>query len=145
MIVYILIFGLTLFLYFYINGFEGCRSKIVSKPKTEKSADLMENTTSQNSRIFSNFDSADVVTTVGPQNICIGIFKNPVDHRTHFYRTRLKGVLDDGCPIEVRNIAATLRLWGSDWENINMIKISEPECSPFEEPTTKWIRRHVLE
>ena len=90
MIVYIVIFGLTLFLYFYINGFEGCRSKIVSKPKAEKSADLMEN--SQNSRIFTNFDSADVVTTVGPQNICIGIFKNPVDHRTHFYRTRLKGI-----------------------------------------------------
>ena len=42
MIVYIVIFGLTLFLYFYINGFESCRSKIVSKPKAdEKSADVM--------------------------------------------------------------------------------------------------------
>ena len=93
MIVYIVIFGLTLFLYFYINGFESCRSKIVSKPKADKkSADVMENTR-QNSKIFTNFDSADVVTTVGPQNICIGIFKNPVDHHTHFYRTRLKGIV----------------------------------------------------
>ena len=40
---------------------------------------------------FTGFDSADVVTKIGPQNVCIGVFKNPVDHKTHFYRTRLKG------------------------------------------------------
>lgn len=37
-----------------------------------------------------SFDSADVMTNVGPGNTCVAIFKNPSDHKTHFYRTRLK-------------------------------------------------------
>ena len=53
----------------------------------------------------------------------------------------ISGTFTDGCPLEIRNIAATLRLWGSNWEYINMIRISEPECSSFEEPTTKWVQR----
>ena len=38
-----------------------------------------------------NYDGANVMTAKGPGNICVAIFKNPVDHKTHFYRTRLKG------------------------------------------------------
>ena len=38
-----------------------------------------------------NYDGANVMTAKGPGNVCVAIFKNPVDHKTHFYRTRLKG------------------------------------------------------
>ena len=40
-------------------------------------------------------DSANVMTSTGPDNTCVAIFKNPWDRMTHFYRTRLKGNL---CP-----------------------------------------------
>ena len=39
-----------------------------------------------------NYDGANVMTAKGPGNVCVAIFKNPVDHKTHFYRTRLKGI-----------------------------------------------------
>ena len=102
MILYIALFGLTIFIYFYFNGFEACRMKVPPKNVGTQSADTvkMENICNENnSKVYNkkefcnvNYDSADVVTKIGPQNICIGIFKNPVDHRTHFYRTRLKGM-----------------------------------------------------
>ena len=38
-----------------------------------------------------SFDGADVMTVNGSGNICVAIFKNPLDHKTHFFRTRLKG------------------------------------------------------
>jgi hypothetical protein len=40
----------------------------------------------------SSYLSADVMTTIAPRNICVAIFKNPSDHKYHFYRTRLKGM-----------------------------------------------------
>ena len=38
-----------------------------------------------------NYDGANIMTAKGHGNTCVAIFKNPVDHKTHFYRTRLKG------------------------------------------------------
>ena len=108
MIFYIILFGFTIFIYFYINGFEGCRGE--KNSETNKSDEKIMDVSQESaksavittkvvnnaknptiSKEFSGFDSADVVTKIGPQNICIGVFKNPVDHKTHFYRTRLKG------------------------------------------------------
>ena len=106
MILYIALFGLTIFIYFYFNGFEACRIKVAPKKVGAQSADTVKMETicnENNSTVYKkefcniNYDSADVVTKIGPQNICIGIFKNPVDHRTHFYRTRLKGMYIQWC------------------------------------------------
>ena len=44
---------------------------------------------SRNNKI--SFESANIVTCSRDDNTCIAIFKNPQDHRTHFYRTRLRG------------------------------------------------------
>ena len=105
MIFYIILFGFTIFIYFYINGFEACRSEKNSENNKSEEKIMEESAKSavitskvvnnaKNPTItkeFTGFDSADVVTKIGPQNVCIGVFKNPVDHKTHFYRTRLKG------------------------------------------------------
>ena len=38
-----------------------------------------------------NFESVTILSCLGQSNTCIAIFKNPWSHKTHFYRTRLKG------------------------------------------------------
>ena len=108
MIFYIILFGFTIFIYFYINGFEACRSEKKSENNKSEEKNMEVSQESAKSAVitskvvnnaknptitkeFTGFDSADVVTKIGPQNVCIGVFKNPVDHKTHFYRTRLKG------------------------------------------------------
>jgi len=92
----------------------------------------------------SNYPAADVVTFVGPMlfgraHICGAIFKNPDDKCTHFYRYRLKGS-EDGCPLEIRNIGAAIKLWGRHWENISNVKIFEAKASEIEEPSM-WLSR----
>ena len=46
-------------------------------------------------KIFQNkimsYTQADVVAVVGKHNLCCGIFKNPCDKQTHFYKYRYRG------------------------------------------------------
>lgn len=82
------------------------------------------------------YDSAEVVTFVSRMNICCAIFKNPADHRTHYYRKRFKVPKDEvPIPTELRNIAASFRVWGKHWERIHHIKICQKSCASLEEPS----------
>jgi hypothetical protein len=99
-----------------------------------------------------SYTQADVVAVVGKHNLCCGIFKNPCDKQTHFfkYRYRVKkkpGATNDAsessedeCPVELRNIAAVIRLWGKHWENISNIKICPYACYVLEDES-KWLSR----
>ena len=85
MILYIAIFILTaLVLCTLIQPKKTTTEKSTEKSEEDKVKDTF---TKQNV----NYESANVMTLKGAGNICIAIFKNPVDHQTHFYRTRLKG------------------------------------------------------
>ena len=48
---------------------------------------------------------------------------------------------EDECPVELRNIAAVIRLWGKHWENISNIKICPYACYVLEEES-KWLSRY---
>ena len=61
-----------------------------------------------------------------------GIFDNNIPF--------LGNLCDSGCPIQFRNIAATLRLWGSSMENISSLRICELNCECFE-VSSKWVSR----
>merc|ERR1712004_964391 len=137
MLIYIVIFAISAYLvYNFLLKTENEKCEEInigeetSPPKKYEKVVLKTNV---------NYDGANIMTAKGPGNICVAIFKNPVDHKTHFYRTRLKGEFDD-CPLEFRNIAASLRLWGKMWDRINDIKIYETSCENFENPS-KWVSR----
>jgi len=105
---------------------------------------------SKNTRM--SYTQADVVAVVGKHNLCCGIFKNPCDKQTHFYKYRYRvkkkpGATNDAveskedeCPVELRNIAAVIRLWGKHWENISNIKICPYACYVLEDES-KWLSR----
>ena len=48
---------------------------------------------------------------------------------------------EDECPVELRNIAAVIRLWGKHWENISNIKICPYACYVLEDES-KWLSRY---
>merc|ERR1712083_4541 len=105
----------------------------------EESVDVSEKSTENSKRTY--FENANIVTCNRSDNTCVAIFKNPLDRKTHYYRTRLRGDINEGgCPIQFRNIAATLRLWGLSWQNISSIKIFELnfECFAL---SSKWVTR----
>merc|ERR1719483_477196 len=115
------------------------KSRLIFPENPSNSTDEAKEST--NPRNNTNFESANIVTCSRDDNTCVAIFKNPLDRKTHFYRTRLRGNLcDSGCPIQFRNIAATLRLWGSSMENISSLRICELNCECFE-VSSKWVSR----
>ena len=67
--------------------------KSKSVKNEEKVQQLVNQRHQQKSAKITSFDSADVLTCIGQGNVCVAIFKNPLDHKTHFFRTRLKGKL----------------------------------------------------
>lgn len=153
--VLVLVVTVLLFFFKFNKKTEKLDAIVASGVETEKANKAMEvidensemvlTKKKNNNQVFqkqkSYFDAADVMTLVGRRNTCVGIFKNPVDHKTHFYKTRFKAKDNkDNCPLEFRNIAAAIRLWGNQWESISHIKISEKECSVFEQPS-KWVSR----
>ena len=50
---------------------------------------------------------------------------------------------EEDCPVELRNIAAAIRLWGKLWSNISNVKICQSSCSALEEES-KWLTRYFL-
>ena len=90
MLIYIVILAISAYLVY----------NFLLKPENEKSEEINigEETSPKNYekvvlKTNVNYDGANIMTAKGPGNICVAIFKNPVDHKTHFYRTRLKGKL----------------------------------------------------
>merc|ERR1712018_66154 len=138
--VFLITFLITVLAFFYLK--KSAKSQDApNKAATEENVIIKQPASAAVVRRNTRHDKADIMTSTGPGNTCVAIFKNPWDRMTHFYRTRLKGNLDcDGCPLQFRNVAASLRLWGCNFENIHSIRISEPNCSCFEEPS-KWIAR----
>ena len=89
MLIYIVIFAISAYLvYNFLLKTENEKCEEInigeetSPPKKYEKVVLKTNV---------NYDGANIMTAKGPGNICVAIFKNPVDHKTHFYRTRLKG------------------------------------------------------
>lgn len=95
-----------------------------------------------------SYTCAEIITVVNKHNVCVAIFKNPCDQKTHFYKYRYRvkkkpeGVqnTEEDCPVELRNIAAAIRLWGKLWSNISNVKICQSSCSALEEES-KWLTR----
>ena len=59
--------------------------ELINGPKNSEAKE------STNPRNNTNFESANIVTCSRDDNTCVAIFKNPLDRKTHFYRTRLRG------------------------------------------------------
>ena len=49
------------------------------------------NEKSTNTQMKTSFESANIVTCNRSDNTCVAIFKNPLDRKIHYYRTRLRG------------------------------------------------------
>ena len=87
MLIYIVILAISAYLVY----------NFLLKPENEKSEEINIGEPSPKNyekvvlKTNVNYDGANIMTAKGPGNICVAIFKNPVDHKTHFYRTRLKG------------------------------------------------------
>ena len=87
MFLYIAIFLISiLILYSFVNKEN---KEEIAPQNIEESKDIKNKNEVTKHNV--NYDSANIMTAKGPGNTCVAIFKNPVDHKTHFYRTRLKG------------------------------------------------------
>ena len=88
LILYLFILAITILACFYILKFSSTSNSDTDKEENVKTS-AKSNTISRKNMTF---DNADVMTCNGPGNICVAIFKNPLDRKTHFYRTRLRGM-----------------------------------------------------
>ena len=81
LILYLFVLGCTILVLLHI----------FKTPAEEDSVEVSEKSTNTLKR--TNFENANIVTCNRSDNTCVAIFKNPLDRRTHYYRTRLRGTL----------------------------------------------------
>ena len=79
LILYLFVLGCTILVLLYI----------FKAPSDKDSVKVNEKST--NTPIKTNFESANIVTCNRSDNTCVAIFKNPLDRKVHYYRTRLRG------------------------------------------------------
>merc|ERR1712079_626758 len=85
LILYLFILGRTILVLLQIFQTASEEESVdVSEKSTEKSTENSKKT---------NFDNANIVTCNRSDNTCVAIFKNPLDRKTHYYRTRLRDLM----------------------------------------------------
>ena len=89
MFLYIAIFLFSILAILFYKEDQRDQKEVENVRNTEKAEDIQVKNDVIKTSV--NYDGANIMTAKGPGNTCIAIFKNPVDHKTHFYRTRLKG------------------------------------------------------
>ena len=86
-IIYVIIFVITGLVFVYFTKSSNVNQSDITEDDTQKVQQPKKGQIRKNT----SHDYADVMTSTGPGNTCVAIFKNPWDRQTHFYRTRLKG------------------------------------------------------